>query len=106
MYKLVITLNRKEDLSSDDFREYYREEHLPLVEEMPKLKKFTVSFPLNEEDSEYDSIAELYYEEAEHIEESLESKAGQEAVDDVANFGDPDSGFNMAVKEEVQIDET
>lgn len=106
MYKLVITGDRREDVDFEELKEYYLEEHAPLVKEMPHVQKFTVSFPIDDEDAEYDYIAALYYEEPEHIGASLESEAGQEAVEDVANFGDTDTGFNQTTEEHPVFDRT
>lgn len=106
MYKLVITGDRAEGMSLDDVKEYYMEEHVPLVERMPNVQKFTVSFAVSEEDAECDYLAVLYYDDPSDIGPSLESEAGQAAVADVENFTDPDSGFNLTVEEHEIFDHT
>ncbi|SEO26078.1 conserved hypothetical protein [Halogranum amylolyticum] len=106
MIKLVITLARKEGTSFEEFKQYYLDEHVPIAEEIPNLQKYTVAFALSPDRSEYDAVAELYFEDAAAMKEGMESEAAGAALDDVPNFADHDAGFNMATEELVQVDET
>lgn len=106
MIKLVITLARKEATSFEEFKEYYLDEHVPIAEDIPNLRKYTVAFALSPDRSEYDAVAELYFDDTAAMREGMESEAAAAALDDVPNFADPDAGFNMATEELVQVDET
>lgn len=106
MIKLVITLSRKEGTSFEEFKEYYLDEHVPIAKDIPNLEKYTVAFALSPDRSEYDAVAELYFESVDAMKEGLQSEANDAALEDLSNFADPDAGFNMATEELVQVDET
>lgn len=102
--KLVVTMDRKPETTTAEFRRYYREEHAPLARELPLLERYTVSFPLDPDESPHDAQAELYYESAEALDDSFASDRGATVREDVANFADTDSITRFVAEEEVQVD--
>ncbi|SFK73908.1 conserved hypothetical protein [Halogranum rubrum] len=106
MIKLVITLERKAGSSFEEFKEYYLDEHVPIAEDITNLQKYTVAFALSPDKSEYDAVAELYFDDVAAMREGMDSEAAGAALEDIPNFADPDAGFTMATEELVQVDET
>jgi uncharacterized protein (TIGR02118 family) len=104
MIKLVVTMDRKPETTTAAFRRYYREEHAPLARELPLLERYTVSFPLDPDESPHDAQAELYYESAAALEQSFASDHGATVREDVANFANTDSVTRFVAEEEVQVD--
>lgn len=106
MIKMVIFVPRQEDMTHEEFREYYRQDHAPLAEGLPNLRKYVVDFPTNPGDAPYDAIAELYFEDMGGLGAAFESETGQEVQADAANFIDQEAQRTMIVEEDVRLDET
>lgn len=106
MIKMVIFVPRKEDMTHEEFREYYEDHHAPLAEDMPDLQKYVVDFPTDPGKAEYDALAELYFEDVADLGASFESEVGQEVQADAANFIDQENQKTMIVEEMVQVDRT
>jgi len=104
--KMTILIHRKEDTSFEEFREYYEQEHAPLAEGMPDLRKYVVDFPTDPSEAPYDAIAHLYYEDLAALGESFESETGQEVQADAATFIDQERQETMIVEETTWLDET
>ena len=105
MYKLIVHIDRREDMPEADFHEHWDDEHVPIVKEIPNLVKYTTSVPVEPDAVDFDGIAELYFEEREHVGQAIESDKGGEALADLVNFteADPDQ---VIVEETVRKDET
>jgi uncharacterized protein (TIGR02118 family) len=105
MYKLIVHIDRKEGMDEADFHEHWDEEHVPIVKSIPNLVKYTTSVPVEPDAVDFDGIAELYFEEREHVGEAIESAEGQEALADLINFTEADPDQDI-VEETVRKDET
>lgn len=106
MIKLVTLLVRRDDLSHQEFVDYWQTEHAPRAKEMPHVKKYVTDLPTDPEKSAYDGIAELYFEDVDALAEAFDSDTGQSVEADLQNFAKPDAAPTMIVEEEVQLDET
>jgi uncharacterized protein (TIGR02118 family) len=106
MIKFVTLLVRRDDLSHEEFVDYWRTEHAPRAEEMPNVKKYAIGVPTAPEKSGYDGIAELYFEDMSDLAEAFDSPTGQSVEADLQNFAKPDAAPTMIVEEDVQLDET
>lgn len=104
MIKVVITLVRKEELTLEEFTTYWREEHAPLADQLPHLRKYTISEPVDE-DTAVDGIAQLYYETMDDFKESMESDIAERVREDTPTFADPEAGNQYVVRESVRFDE-
>lgn len=70
MLKSLSILTRKPSLSHAEFRKVWLEEHAPMVRAVPEVKKYVLSFVLDQPSKalvaihgiEVDAIAELWYE--------------------------------------------
>jgi uncharacterized protein (TIGR02118 family) len=102
MVKMLILLDRKADMSFEEFREYYVEEHAPLVEEMDEVDRYVVDFPTDPEKSAHDAVAELYFEDVAALGTGFESEAGGAVQADADNFAAEQT--TLIVEESVQFE--
>lgn len=105
MRKLVNLLVRRAELSHDEFREYWLDEHAPLAEELPGVRKYTTSIPDDPSKSPYDGIAELYLEEGASVSDIFSSEAGSRLQADAETFLDQTAGEILVVDETIQFAE-
>jgi uncharacterized protein (TIGR02118 family) len=87
MVKLTVLYGHPDD--PDAFEEYYADTHMPLVDEMPNLKRYeaarVVATPDGSEPPYY-RIFEGYFEDMEQLQSSLATPEGQAPPNDVPNF--------------------
>lgn len=105
MIKLVNLLVKRDDVSHEEFVEYWREEHVSLAEQLPGALKYATSVPTDPERSAYDGMVELYFEDFGALKAAFESDVGAAVQEDLANFADPDAGPTLYVDEEVHLDD-
>ena len=94
MIRLTFVLRRKADLTREEFQEYWRRQHGPLVAKhsthlgmLRYVQVHTIDDPINEQMAEarggmeepYDGVAELWWWSRERIVESLAEEAAQAA---------------------------
>jgi uncharacterized protein (TIGR02118 family) len=102
MVVMSILLDRREDMSHEEFVTYWREEHAPLVEAMPGLQRYAIRLPTAPERSSYDGVAELTFEDTETMRAAFESEAGQAVEADAEQFVGDD--VTLVTEEEVVVD--
>ena len=87
MVKLTVLYGHPDD--PDAFEEYYADTHMPLVDEMPNLKRYEaariVATPDGSEPPYY-RIFEGYFEDMEQLQSSMATPEGQAAAEDIPNF--------------------
>jgi uncharacterized protein (TIGR02118 family) len=87
MAKLTVLYGHPTDPAACE--EYYADNHLPLVEKIPKLRQFEagkVIATLDGSEPPYYWIAELWFESVEQLQSSLGSSEGQAVAEDIRNF--------------------
>jgi uncharacterized protein (TIGR02118 family) len=87
MVKLVVIYGAPEDPAA--FDEYYAGTHTPLVHKIPGLRRFDAGKVLGTPDGSpppYHLIAELYFDDADALQDGSGSPEGRAAGDDLANF--------------------
>ncbi|WP_254536900.1 EthD family reductase [Halomarina litorea] len=104
MQKLVFGLNRPDDTDFEAFREYWLEEHAPIAAELPGLRRYTVSFPDDPDRSQYDGLAELWFDDRAALDAALASEAGEATATDLANFAGDDDMLQLVVEEHVVVE--
>ena len=104
MIKLVNLLVRNEDLSHEEFVERWEGPHAALAKELPGLRRYITSAPVDPSRSEYDGIVELYFDDMAALGEAFESEAGRRVQEDAAEFADVERGPTLYVEETVQLD--
>ena len=87
MVKFVVMYGQPEDPAA--FDEHYASTHVPLVEKIPKLRRFEAGKVLGTPDGSaapFYYLAELYFEDAAELQASFGSPEGQAAGADVETF--------------------
>lgn len=98
MVKLTVLYGHPEE--PEAFEEYYANTHLPLVAKIPNMQRFEAGrVAAVDDDGEppYHRVAELWFESAERMQESLASPEGSAAAGDIPNFAT--GGATMFVSE-------
>jgi uncharacterized protein (TIGR02118 family) len=103
--RVIVLLPRRGDMSREDFQQYLRETHLPLVTKLPGLRRSVLNWVLpdpNEPPPAYDAVAEDWFDDPAAMGAALTSPEGQAVAADVPNFLDP-SRFALLVVEEEDV---
>ncbi|MFW5935134.1 MAG: EthD family reductase [Halolamina sp.] len=103
MVKMVVLLVRAESLSYEEFRSYWEEEHVPLVEELPDVERYVTSHPTDPEKSAYDGVAEVYFEDMAALGAAFDSDAGEALLADAEEFSDQEAGEVLYMDEETRF---
>lgn len=99
MIKVIVLLTKKEGMSRDDFRRYWREVHGPMGGRMPGVRRYIQNHVVAD-GAPYDGIAELWFDSPADMQAAFTSEAAQEAARDAANFLD---GQQVIIVEEVEM---
>jgi uncharacterized protein (TIGR02118 family) len=105
MRELIVGVERQSGMDTEEFREYYREEHAPLVRDLPNLKEYQVTFAADPEKAPFDAVARLQFADAAAMGEALDSEAGEAMQADAANFADPESMLQFVGESRDLLDE-
>lgn len=106
MMKMVTLLERAPGDSHEAFRSYWEEAHAPLVDDLPGVRRYVTSLPTDPGRSEYDGVAELYFDDMDALKAAFDTEAGRRLRADAAEFTDPDAGVTLFVEETVRLDES
>jgi uncharacterized protein (TIGR02118 family) len=88
-------LRKKSELSSSDFRRYWREVHGPLAAKLPGLRRYHQNHVVDREQRgidyprgsyDCDGIAELWFDDVPSMNQAFSSKEGKQIVADEVNF--------------------
>ncbi|MFT4949338.1 MAG: hypothetical protein ACI9CA_001475 [Natronomonas sp.] len=104
MLKIVALVEKREGMGWHDFIEYWDEEHVTVISDVPNLKRYTIAPAVKPEDAPYDGVAELYFESTEDIREGFTEELDRRIREDEERFLDSVDTFVAA--EQTQIDET
>ena len=101
MFTAHIWLKKKEEMSIEEFRDYWLQKHAPIARDgYENLKTYLVSLvtgaPRGQEPL-YDGIAELTWDSREGFAADMKSQASAAGTEDLANFT---SGFGLVFIEE------
>ena len=87
MFKISVLYKNPENPGA--FDAYYKEKHMPLVDQIEGILKFELTRILagpGGSPTNYYLLAELYFRDEAQMHESMSSPEGQATVDDLANF--------------------
>jgi uncharacterized protein (TIGR02118 family) len=112
MIKMILALKRAEHMTHDEFVDYQKNKHRPLLMSIPEveqyLRRFVVSYPVptpRYPGSEFDSIVEAWFDDIADLEALFFSDNFLKLVDpDHENFIDLTSVQQMVCEEDVVID--
>lgn len=102
MIKVVYVLFKKEGMSGEEWRRYWRETHAPITKKIPGLRKYVQNHALPDPEvgePEYAGFSEVYFDGPEAMQQALATPEGQATLDDLPNFCDPDRSKPFVVEE-------
>lgn len=91
MTELLVAFEKRTDMTTDELREYYHDEHVPIVTDLPNLTGYEVTFPSDPDRSPYDGIARLQFPDGAAMAEAMDTEVADRMEEDAANFADPES---------------
>ena len=88
MFKMMILLKKKSNLSDEDFARYWIETHAPLAKRMPGLRKYGVNVvrPPANRPSEYNGVVELWFDDVASMKKAFTSPEGAATQKDTEAF--------------------
>ena len=93
MFKAMILLKKRDELSQHEFRNWWLGEHSKLATQLPGLKKLCFN-PVKDESSLYDGVAELWFDSEESFTEAYQTDLGKAvAADSLAHVDRRDRLF-------------
>ena len=90
MFKLIILVKKKQNLSDGDFAKYFLETHAPLAKKMPGVRKYVVNIvrrPPNRE-PDYHAVAELWFDDISAMKNAFASPEGKVTQKDNEAFAE------------------
>ncbi len=76
MFKLVIMLFRREDMTSADFATWWLDEHAPRAKELPGLRRLVFNLVASDDPDAPDGISELWFDSREAADAAYASEIG------------------------------
>jgi len=88
VFKTMILLQRRGDMSEEDFQKYWRNVHGPLATRLPGLRRYVqnVITYYSDTTSGYNGVAEMWFDDIESMRKAFESEVGQETRKDLEKF--------------------
>jgi len=115
MYKHIALLVRQDDMTHEEFVDYWQENHTPIAQDIEGVVRYQQVLPTEPEHAEFDGIAELYFEELDDLYDALGSPGSRDyapdkpvaakAREDVNNFLAIEQRPRFIGEERVQKDE-
>lgn len=85
MFKAVILLSRRDDMTREEFRRWWTEEHAPLARALPGLRRLVFNV-VSDADAPYDGVSELWFDSREAFDAAYATEHGKAvAADSMAN---------------------
>jgi uncharacterized protein (TIGR02118 family) len=78
--KVMVGLVRREDMSREDFRRWWIDEHAPLARTLPGVRR--IRFNVLDDDAPFDGIAELWFDSAEDADAAYATDIGKAVAAD------------------------
>lgn len=105
MIKMVDLIVRKADISHGEFVEWWLDDHAPLAEQLPGLRKYATTVAKDPERAGYDGVLELYFDSTSAMAEAFDSEKGAEVMADAADFIDLEQGPTVIGEETIHVDD-
>ncbi len=83
MFKAMILLTRREDMTPDDFRSWWLDEHRPLALQLPGLRRMVVNIvEADPSEAGIDGVAELWFDTQADFEAAYATELGKTVAAD------------------------
>ncbi|WP_423746393.1 EthD domain-containing protein (plasmid) [Haladaptatus sp. SPP-AMP-3] len=93
MYKHVALLVRKDDMSHEEFVEYWQNNHTEIARDIEGVVKYGTVLPVTPDAAEFDGLAELYFDDLDALHDALGGEGSRDY--------DPDKGKAKEAHEDV-----
>lgn len=85
MFKAIILLKRREDMSHEEFKNWWLSEHAPLAAQLPNVRK--ICFNLADDGGAFDGVSELWFDSKADFENAYATELGKSvAADSLAHL--------------------
>ncbi len=91
MTKIVALLTRMPGMERQEFHEYWRATHGPLLVKIPSMRGYIQSHVIADQaqtEAPFDGVAEMWFDSAEAFQAALASPEGRAGMADLPNFCD------------------
>lgn len=100
MFKAVILLRRRDDMTSEQFRQWWLHEHAPLAAQLPGVRRIVFNAAADNDD--VDGVSELWFDTEQAFVDAYATELGQRvAADSMAHVR---SRTRLFVTEHVVVD--
>jgi uncharacterized protein (TIGR02118 family) len=102
MIKYVTVLSKREGMSREEFSNYWKNTHAPILQQIPGLRGFVQNHALPDlegKEPPYDGFGELYFDSLEAMQGGLGSPEGEATLADIPNFCDTGKLVRVFVEE-------
>jgi uncharacterized protein (TIGR02118 family) len=110
MIKLVYCIGKKAGLTDREFFDYWQNIHGPIGARIPRLRRLVQShrltIPGDKRRSDYDGMAELWFDDLEALLAARESPEWKASTEDEGNFIDHNKVAYFVSEEHVILDES
>lgn len=79
-FKAVILLARRDDMTHDEFRSWWLEQHAPLAAQLPGVRR--IVFNLVDDGSDVDGVSELWFDSRADFDAAYATELGQRVAAD------------------------
>lgn len=85
MFKAIILLKRREDMSHEEFKNWWLVEHAPKAAQLPKVRK--IVFNLADDGGAFDGVSELWFDSRDDFDAAYATEIGKGvAADSMAHL--------------------
>src|SRR5262245_45556277 len=105
MLKFMVVLYRKPGLTTEQFSDNLRNEHGPMAERLPGLRKYVQNYVVPDPSRSHpgwDAIVELFWDDWAAMEVAWKTPQGQRATDHLVEFVDLSRSTWSVVSEEIR----
>lgn len=82
MHKVMIGLTRRDDMTHQQFADWWLVEHAPLARTLPGIRRIQFNLLDETEDAPFDGIAELWFDSAAAMADAYASETGRAVAAD------------------------
>jgi uncharacterized protein (TIGR02118 family) len=104
MFKTIWVISYREGVAPEDALRHWREQHAPLMLEIPGVIRYVQSRTIEQLSPGFDGVAELWFEDREAYEAAIRTPEWTAAVEDNARFIDVER-LASAVVEQIVVKE-
>src|SRR5215831_15794894 len=108
MIKLVYCITKKASITDQEFFRYWKDIHGPIGARIPRLRRLVQShrhdIPGDSYRSDYDGMAELWFDDAEDLLAARETPEWKASTEDEANFVDSGKVAYFVSEEHIVLD--